>query len=121
MIKNLSQGPFLKVGHYGGNYLGAPNPSMASGFGMLRYNQQSQNIEVYDGSAWVSVSQTVDVSLDDEAIELLRWAREQKQRQESLERLAKENVTIQDALNSLRDAEERLSIVRALCEQDRIS
>lgn len=121
MIKNLNAGPFLKVGHYGGNYLGAPNPSMASGFGMLRYNQQSQSIEVYDGSAWINIATSVEVSLDNEAVELLVWAKEQKQRQEQLERLAKENVTIQDALNSLRSAEERLNIVRALCEQDKIS
>jgi hypothetical protein len=87
------------------------------GVGNVRYNTTNQNLEVYDGKSWIMINMGVArVGLDSEAVDLLNWAKKQKEQQEKLERLAKDNVTIQDAINQLHKAEERITIVAALCD-----
>lgn len=118
MIKHIgSASPYLQVSQSASNHIGM-YPSMPStgGLGMMRWNPSSNGIEVWDGSAWLNVTSTAEVSLSHEAVELLDWARKQKARSEKLERLAENNVTLQDALDSYKHAEEALRIVEALCD-----
>ena len=118
MIKYLSSaGPYLQVAQSTSGQIGM-YPSMPStgAVGMMRWNPTSNGIEVWDGSAWVNVTSTAEVSLSREAEELLDWAKKQKARSEKLERLAEDNVTLQDALDRYKNAEEALRIVEALCD-----
>lgn len=121
MLKNIHTGEFLEQNVWGGYHGGQPNSIQSSGFGMLRFNNNSNCIEVYDGMGWQSIAVTSEIKLNNEAIELLHWARAQKKRQDELERMAQENATIKDALDSYRRAEERVNILQILCEQDKIS
>lgn len=104
MIKNLSSSspsltvlPLSPVYVYG-NGLSA---------GEMRWNPNTQNIEVYDGNSWVMVSQTATVSLTWEAEEAIRWARDKMTEEKILkERMAKHP--------GLKDAYEKFKIMDIL-------
>jgi hypothetical protein len=118
MIKDIiSSSEYLRVtGNQTSNYVNGQ--SGLQGVGNIRYNTTNQNFEVYDGFNWIMINMSVaNVGLNAEAVALLDWAKKQKEREEKLERLARENVTIQDALGELRRAEERVIILQILCEQ----
>jgi hypothetical protein len=118
MIKDIiSSSEYLRVtGNLNSTYVNGQ--SGLQGVGNVRYNTTNQNLEVYDGFNWIMINMSVaNVGLNAEAVALLDWAKKQKEQQEKLERLARENVTIQDALGGLRRAEERVGILQILCEQ----
>ena len=118
MIKDIiSSSEYLRVtGNLNSTYVNGQ--SGLRGVGNVRYNTTNQNLEVYDGFNWIMINMSVaNVGLNAEAVALLDWAKKQKGQQEKLERLARENVTIQDALGDLRRAEERVGTLQILCEQ----
>lgn len=118
MIKDVAGiGPYVEV-HSGSTGTYVNNGFGSQGVGNLRYNTSIQQLEVYDGQAWITLNSGITtIGLTREAVELLNWAKKEKRRQEELERLAKNNVTIQDALGQLRHAEERVRIIQTLCEK----
>lgn len=83
---------------------------------MVRYNPNVSAMEVWDGSTWVNISASSEVSLTEDTIELLEWARKERSRQRQYEALAKNNVTIADAIERVKDAELRLRELAILCE-----
>lgn len=119
MIKHILQGRGLTVSSYGQNYINTPSSSQVSAFGTLRYNPENQNIEVYNGNSWVSISYNVEVKLDNDTEELLNWVRVERDRIKELERLAKENVTIRDALDKYRNSAEQLKVIETLCKTEK--
>jgi hypothetical protein len=85
----------------------------------MRYNPNGNNIEVFDGSAWVTMySSSATVDLSGEAISLLEWARKKRNEEFERERLAETNPTIRDLLEQLKQKEEQLSIVQALIKEE---
>jgi hypothetical protein len=48
----------------------------AQGSGILRYNTNSNEIEVYDGATWRQLSTNVTIGLDSETQMILDWSRE---------------------------------------------
>ena len=87
MIKNLTaNGAFVQVNSY------SPPNVYGSGqsAGQVRYNTITQHMEVYDGTNWISISQTATVGLSYDAEEILRWAQTKRAEEADLkERLAK--------------------------------
>ena len=74
MIKDITGGPGIVVsGNYGHPYI-SPGAQSA---GMTRYNTSTQNMEVYDGNAWLTMSSTPSISLDISTMEVLSEARKQ--------------------------------------------
>ena len=120
MIKSLStSSPFITVsgGNPGSTYIG--NYSTAPGVGNMRYNPNSQNIEVYDGSTWIILSsQHSTINLSDEAVGLLQWARKKRDEELELERLAQISPVIKDLVNQIKDKEEQIKIVQTLIKEE---
>ena len=108
MIKSLySSGPFLWVT---GGTPGTPyvNPTGGTGVGNMRYNPNSQNIEIYDGHNWtIMSSHSANVGLDSEAVSLLEWAREKRNEEAKIKALA-------DKHPGIKDLKEKLDIMMAL-------
>jgi hypothetical protein len=119
MIKSIhSNSPFLTVsgGNPGSTYIGSIN---GTGVGNMRYNPNSQNIEVYDGSTWIILSsQHSTINLSDEAVGLLQWARKKRDEELELERLAQISPVIKDLVNQIKDKEEQIKIVQTLIKEE---
>ena len=120
MIKTIStNSPFITVsgGNPGSTYIG--NYSNAAGVGNMRYNPNNQNIEVYDGSTWIILSaHHANISLSDETVSLLEWARKKRDEELEIERLAQTNSTIKDLVTQLKEKQEQIHVVKTLLKEE---
>jgi len=120
MIKSIHSGsPFLTVsgGNPGSTYIG--NYSNATGVGNMRYNPNSQNIEVYDGSTWIILSaHHANINLSDEAVSLLQWARKKRDEELEIERLAQTSPVINDLVTQVKEKQEQIRIVQTLIKSE---
>ena len=78
---------------------------------MLRYNHQSNKIEVYDGSNWLDFGSSVNVTLNHEAEAIMSWAQKKMQEEKEFEELCKKHPTLQEA-------HERLQIIKTLVTKE---
>lgn len=118
MIKNIhASGRYTQVtGGGSGTYVNGY--SGAQGVGNIRYNTTNQSLEVFDGNTWIMINMdSASVGLSGEAESILDWAREERDRRYKIENMAKTNVTVADALDRLREAEEQLKVIAALCDE----
>lgn len=91
--------------------------SVNPGTGTVRFN--GQDMEVFDGNVWQKVMNNhASVGLNQQAIDILNWARDKMQEEAKLDQLAKENPTIADALDKYKEAQEQLKMVLALTNKD---
>jgi len=120
MIKSInSSSPFITVagGNPGATYIG--NYGNGPGIGNMRYNPNSQNIEVFDGNTWVILSsQHSSISLSSDAISLLEWARRKRDEEFERERLAETSPAIKDLVTQIKEKEEQIKVVQALIKEE---
>ena len=119
MIKSIhSSSPFLTIsgGNPGSTYIGNFN---GTGVGNMRYNPNSQNIEVYDGSTWIILSaHHANINLTPEAVSLLEWASKKRDEELEIERLAQTNLVVKDLVTQIKDKEEQIKIVQTLIKEE---
>ena len=90
----------------------------SQGVGNLRFNTGGQRLEVYDGMTWVELNMPhASVGLSGVAEEAIDWAQRQMAEEKRLEILAKQHPAVADAMEAVRQAEERVQIVAALVQQ----
>jgi len=120
MIKSInSSSTFIIVtgGNPGATYIG--NYSNGPGVGNMRYNPNSQNIEVFDGNTWVILSsQHSSISLSSDAIILLEWARKKRDEELELETLAQTNSTLKDLVMQVKEKQEQIKVVQTLIKSE---
>jgi hypothetical protein len=84
--------------------------------GMIRV--QNQNIQVFDGSSWINMTQSVgSVGLTPEAESLLDWARKKRDEEMMWQILAKENKAVKIALENLEQARQQLAVTAQLARE----
>lgn len=82
------------------------------GVGNMRYNTSNQNMEVFDGINWVVLNMGyASVGLTGDAESLLDWARKKRDEEVKLQSLI-------DKHPGLKEAYERLEIMKALCLEE---
>jgi hypothetical protein len=119
MIKNLlSSGKYISVlGGGATNYIN--NYTGAQGIGNLRFNTAIQTMEVYDGNNWIQLYMgNATVGLNAEAESLLDWTRKKRDEELELEVLAQTNPTIRDLLDTIKQKQEQITIVKALIKHE---
>lgn len=81
--------------------------------GMIRINMTA--LEVFNGTAWQSLpSSYATVSLDQEVLDVIQWARTQRQLQLNRETLVKNNPALQKAYEAVQRAEENFDILQRI-------
>lgn len=119
MIKNIfTNGSGLSV--QGGNsqypYIDMNRPSS----GMVRYNGNNQNFEVYDGSMWMTISgNSVAIQLDEDTKSLLEWARAKRANEKYLEEQRRKNPTIADLLDKRDVIDQKIEMVETLLQEQK--
>lgn len=109
MIKYVnSQSPHLQVRMSGGGaYYNTSNP-MA---GMVRY--YNNDFQVYDGSSWLNITGSADISLSSDAESVINWAKIKMTEEMRLKELMEKHP-------GLKDAYEKFEIMKILVtEEDR--
>lgn len=119
MIKYIaSSGKYINViGGPATNYIN--NYPGAQGVGNLRFNTANQNMEVYDGNGWITLQMGhVNVGLNSRAEDLLDWAEKKMTEELELEVLANSNPTIKDLMETIKQKQEQITIVKALIKKE---
>jgi hypothetical protein len=115
MIGNIGQtGKYISVtGGPGSNYV---NNAGYMGVGQLQYNTATQRLEVYNGISWqpLNLGQYY-VGLTPDAELLLDWVSKRRDEEAEARRMAEQYPAVADALGAVREAEEQLKTVVALC------
>ena len=113
MIKTINAGAGIRIqnGYASATYVNMGNASA----GMVRYNGNSNNMEVYDGSSWMSLTGAYPVvELDGDVQAVVNWAKEKMNKEAKLQELAQQNKSVADALEAVEKAQEQLDIVAKL-------
>ena len=85
--------------------------------GMIRV--WGTDMQVFDGTTWVVMNTSYSsVGLTPDAESLLDWARQKRQEELELEVLANSNPTIKDLMETIKQKQEQISIVKALIKKE---
>ena len=85
--------------------------------GMIRIS--GSDLQVFDGSTWMTVNTSyASIGLSSDAESLLDWARKKRDEEMELAALAETNPTIKDLLDTIKQKEEQIQIVRTLIKQE---
>ena len=115
MIKNISGGGKYLIVSGGTSSTYVNGYSGAQGVGNMRYNTNTQNIEIFDGNSWITMnSGYATVQLTSDAESLLDWARKKRDEEMSRELLAMSNPAIKDLLNQIKQKEDQIDMVMTL-------
>lgn len=118
MIKTINGGPGISVSSASTNWPSFYHNSTSSNntlVGQVRYNGATQNMEVYDGMAWLSLPSAYPcIELSGEVQTILNWAKAKMAEELRLKQLATRHPSLQDALDQLQHAQEQVRIIEAL-------
>ena len=121
MIKNITPGPGLTINNNYSNWPSFYNNSASSNntlVGQVRYNGSTQQMEVYDGVAWLIMSPaypTIDLAPHVQAV--VNWAQMKMAEESRLNELANKHLAVADALEAVKRAQEQVQIVAALVQE----
>ena len=118
MIKDImASGRYVQVtGGSASTYVNGYSGSQ--GVGNMRYNTSNQNMEVFDGSSWITLNMGyAQVGLNSEAESLLDWARKKRDEEMMWQSLAKDNKAVKIALDNLEQARQQLDITATLARE----
>jgi hypothetical protein len=116
MINSFNQSSKHITAYMGSNndpYFSMSAPSS----GMLRFNGDTRNMEVYDGMSWRPMMGTsASVSLNGSAEAAIDWAIKKMQEEREWEELAKNNSSVKIALDNVEQAKQQLRITATLAK-----
>ena len=116
MIKGLQgiSGITVSAGNTALPYIG-PNTSNPM-TGMMRIN--GTEIEVFNGSNWLQLSTSyATVGLDQDVLDIVQWARKQRDKELEYKLLAKDHPAVQHAIDAIKRAEEQLELIVNLSKE----
>jgi hypothetical protein len=106
MIKNITTQSPRWISVYGPSQSPYISPGAMSA-GMVRYNNGSASLEVYDGNSWMVFSASADVGLSPEAQAVMAWAYKKMKEDEQLELLMAKHP-------GLKDLHDKFELMKAL-------
>ena len=117
MIKSImSMGKHVIVGggNSASNYINTGAGMM--GVGDLRFNTSTQQIEFYNGQTWqIFTMAQATVGLTSTAETAIDWALNRMEQEKEARRMAEQYPAVADAMGAVREAEQQLKTVVALC------
>jgi organic radical activating enzyme len=111
MIKGInSSSQYITI--QGGNPMQNYFSPGAQGAGQMRYNTNSNNVEVWDGVTWKEMlTSYASVDLSHEAQSLLQWARQTRDKELARDARIRDNPSLQKAYEAIQRAEENFDIL----------
>jgi hypothetical protein len=120
MIKTVNgTGRYVMVN---GGYPATTYINTGSGYmnvGDVRFNTNTQTLEVYDGNRWLEINTShASVGLTPDAELAIDWAKQKLNEELALERKAKNNPAIADLLNKKKEIEDQIKMVEILTREE---
>lgn len=108
MIKSISVGPGLTVSNPATPYI---SPSGGELVGSVKYNTTTQNVEVYNGSSWVPLTNSVHIEMDSHIKTAIDWARKKMDEERRIDELC-------EKFPGLRKAKDNYEVVLNLVKDE---
>jgi hypothetical protein len=84
--------------------------------GMIRIN--NTELEVFNGTSWQQISSSyATVGLDQDVLDIIQWARKQRDQEKEWYNLASSNEAVRIALDQLEQAKTRLELTAILARE----
>lgn len=117
MIKGITGGQGVVAGGGSMSYPYIPQNSNNPIQGMIRLN--GQDMQAFDGSSWITLSASyATVSLDPEVMDVIQWARAQRDMALNRMKLAQKNPALLKALEAIKRAEDNFELLEKFVEHD---
>ena len=85
--------------------------------GMIRIN--GTEIEVFNGTGWQQISSSyATVTLDQDVVDVIQWARKKRNEEQELKKLSEENVAIKDLLEQVKEKQQQIQMVATLIRKE---
>lgn len=85
--------------------------------GQIRYNGNSQNLEVHDGQNWVQIfPSSTRIELSSEVQAVISWAQSKMFEEERFKQLAKQHPAVADAVEAVEKAQEQLKLLTIMVD-----
>jgi hypothetical protein len=110
MIKTLSSGS-QHIAVIGGNPSVPPISPGAVGAGLVRYNPNMQQMEVYDGITWYGINSHVTIDLGMTSKQAIEWAHKKMQEEKRLQDLM-------DRHPGLKELNDKFEMMKVLCMEE---
>lgn len=110
MIKNINcTSPYLSVtGGTGSPFI----ENNGSGSGMIKYNNKSQSLEVFDGNIWIPlINNYASIEMSHYGSTIMQWAAKKMEEEKHILKLAEHYPAV-------KDAKENLDLIMALVQQE---
>lgn len=90
-----------------GNHISNMGPEA----GKIKFNFNTQKIEIYDGISWISYPTEVqEITTTEETNRILKWAQRKMLEEQEIENLAKQYPAVQTAYENFKKAKEQLEV-----------
>ena len=120
MIKNITPGSGININNNHSAWPSFYNTVSSTGNGLIgqtRYNGSTQNLEVYDGNTWLTMTSGYPtIELAPHVQEVVAWAQAKMTEESRIRELAAKHPAVADALKVLKKAQEQVQIVTALVD-----
>jgi len=110
MINSLQSGSQHLTISGGTTYVPYISPGAMSS-GSVRYNTNTQKLEVYDGVSWHSMVDNAIIDLGHETKEVMEWAHKKMHEEKRLQELIKRHP-------GLKDLHDKFEMMRVLCLEE---
>lgn len=117
MIKNINcTSQYLTVtGGTGSPFIG----NNGSGAGMIKFNNTSQSLEVFDGNNWIALTNNyASIEMSGYGSAIMQWAAKKMEEERELDRIAAENITIQELYNEIKEKQNQIKMIQTLIKND---
>jgi hypothetical protein len=111
MIKSLSSGS-NHIAVTGGNPGVPPISPGAVGAGIVRYNPNMQQMEVYDGVSWYGINSHITIDLGMTSKQAIEWAHKKMQEEKQLQDLMAQHP-------GLKDLNDKFEMMKVLCMEEK--
>jgi len=97
-------------------------PYISSGpnSGQVRYNTQTNCMEVSNGSSWQQIGGSASISASTEFMQIMDWAKSEMQKSARIKQLAEESPAVADALAAYELAGEKLKVIATLADKETV-
>ena len=113
-IMSMGKHVIVGGGNSASNYINTGAGMM--GVGDLRFNTSTQQIEFYNGQTWqIFIMGQATVGLTDRAETAIDWAMKKMEEEKEARAMSEKYPAVADAMGAVREAEEQLKMVVALC------
>jgi hypothetical protein len=118
MIKGLATSRRYTVVSFGNTSVPYVNQNLNNPMqGMMRIS--GSDLQVFDGQGWTVMNTSyATVGLTGEAESLLDWARQKRAEEQEMMILAKTNPTIKDLLNTIKQKQDQIEMVKILMKNE---